>query len=137
MKLVLDSSVALKTVLPEADSPQAMRLIADYKRGVHDLLAPDFFPVEVGHALTRAERQKRIQPPDGWRFWNAIMADAPVLHPYLPVMQVAFGLSSTLRVGLYDCLYIALARHESCRVVTADQRLLNTFPGDTISLLAI
>lgn len=137
MKLVLDSSVALKTVLPEADSARAIRLIADYKQGLHALLAPDVFPVEVGHALTRAERQKRIQPPDGWRFWNAIMADAPSLLPYLPVMQVAFGLSSAMRVGLYDCLYIALARREACRVVTADQRLPSTFPGDTISLQAV
>jgi predicted nucleic acid-binding protein len=62
MKLVLDANVALKTVLPEADSGRASRLIADY---------------------------------------------------------------------------IALARRASCRVVTADLRLLNTFPGDTISLLAI
>jgi predicted nucleic acid-binding protein len=137
MKLVLDSNVALKTVLPEADSGRAIRLIADFKQGLHELLAPDFFPVEVGHALTRAERQKRIQPPDGWRFWNSIMADAPALLPHLPVMQVAFGLSSAMRVGLYDCLYVALARTESCRVVTADQRLLNTFPGDTISLQVI
>lgn len=137
MKLVLDSSVALKTVLPEVDSGRAVRLIADYKRGFHELLAPDFFPVEVGHALTRAERQKRIQPPDGWRFWNSIMADAPALLAYLPVMPVAFSLSSTMRLGLYDCLYIALARRESCRVVTADQRLLSAFPGDTIALQAI
>jgi predicted nucleic acid-binding protein len=137
MKLVLDSNVALKTVLPESDSGHAIRLIADYKQGLHELLAPDVFPVEVGHALTRAERQKRIQPPDGWRFWNAIMVDAPTLHPCLPVMQVAFGLSSTLRVGLYDCLYVALARRESCRVVTADQRLLSVFPNDTIPLQSI
>lgn len=137
MKLILDSNVALKTVLPEADSARAIQLVADYKHGLHELLAPGVFPVEVGHALTRAERQKRIQPPDGWRFWNAIMADAPALHPYLKVMQVAFDLSSTLRVGLYDCLYIALAKREQCRVVTADQRLLNTFPAETISLLSI
>lgn len=137
MKFVLDSNVALKTVLPEADSHRAIRLIAEYKQGVHDLVAPDVFPVEVGRALTRAERQKRIQPPDGWRFWNAIMVDGPVLRLYLPLMQVAFGLSSAMRIGLYDCLYVALARREVCRVVTADQRLLNTFPSDTISLLSI
>lgn len=137
MKFVLDSSVALKTVLPEADSGRAIQLIANYKRGLHELLAPDIFAVEIGHALTRAERQKRIQPPDGWRFWNAIMVDAPDLYAHLPLMRIAFGLSSTIRVGLDDCLYVALARHESCRVVTADQRLLNAFPGDTISLQAI
>lgn len=64
MKLVLDSNVALKTVLPEADSARAIQLVADFRQGLHDLVAPDVFPVEVGHALTRAERQRRIQPPD-------------------------------------------------------------------------
>lgn len=137
MKLVLDSNVALKTVLPEADSARAIQLVADFRQGLHDLVAPDVFPVEVGHALTRAERQRRIQPPDGWRFWNAIMADAPILHPYLPLLQVAFTLSSAMRVGLYDCLYLALARQERCKVVTADQRLLKIFPGDTISLASV
>ena len=57
MKYVLDSSVALKTALAEIDSPQAIRLLDDFHNGIHELLAPDVFHVEVGHALTRAERQ--------------------------------------------------------------------------------
>lgn len=36
-----------------------------------------------------------------------------------------------------DCLYIALAEREHCRVVTADQRLLNTFPTVAISLASL
>ena len=62
MKYVLDSSVALKTALAEIDSPQAIRLLDDFHNGIHELLAPDVFHVEVGHALTRAERQGRIVP---------------------------------------------------------------------------
>jgi hypothetical protein len=41
MKYVLDSSVALKWVLPEADSAKAIRLRDGYSNGVHKLLAPD------------------------------------------------------------------------------------------------
>jgi hypothetical protein len=41
-------------VLPEGDSGRAIQLIAEYRQGLHELLAPDVFPVEVGHALTRA-----------------------------------------------------------------------------------
>jgi predicted nucleic acid-binding protein len=57
MIYVLDSNVALKWVLPEADSDKALRFRADMQAGVHDLLAPDVFPVEVAHPLTRAERK--------------------------------------------------------------------------------
>jgi len=101
------------------------------------LLAPDIFPVEVGHALTRAERQRRISPPDGWRFWQAIMTDAPDLHPHLPLMQRAFELSSMMRIGLYDCLYVALSEREQCEMVSGDQRLVNVFPASVIPLASL
>lgn len=87
MKYVLDSSVAIKWVLPEVDSDKAASLLLDYQKGLHNLLAPDVFPVECGHALTRAERQKRIAVGAGWALWNSIMADAPVLLAYMPLMR--------------------------------------------------
>lgn len=55
MKYVLDASVALKWVLPESNSAKAMTLGEDYKRQIHELIAPDTFPVELAHALTRGE----------------------------------------------------------------------------------
>ncbi len=42
MKYVLDSSVALKWVLPELDSAKAIALRDDYRNQVHDLLRPIF-----------------------------------------------------------------------------------------------
>lgn len=50
------------------------------------------------------------------------------------LLAKAVDMASQARIGVYDCLYVALARLEQCRVITADQRLLNTFPGDTTSL---
>jgi predicted nucleic acid-binding protein len=58
MRYVLDSSVAFKWLVPEMDTPKALRLRNDFRNGVHDLIAPDNFPVETIHALTRAERQR-------------------------------------------------------------------------------
>jgi predicted nucleic acid-binding protein len=44
----------------------------------------------------------------------------------------AADISSTFRLGVYDCLYVALAEREACEFVTADTRLpanlRNTFP---------
>ena len=59
MKYVLDSSIGFKTLVPEALTDKAELLLQDYKNAVHELLSPDVYPVEVIHALTRAERQGR------------------------------------------------------------------------------
>jgi predicted nucleic acid-binding protein len=68
MRYVLDSSVALKWFLAEPDSARALRLRDDARAGVHELLAPDVFPVEITHAITRAERARRITSAEGSAF---------------------------------------------------------------------
>jgi predicted nucleic acid-binding protein len=65
MKYVLDSKVALKWVLPEPDADKAVQVRDDFRRGITELLSPDIFPVEVAHALARAERREIIQPAEG------------------------------------------------------------------------
>ncbi|MCI0376225.1 MAG: type II toxin-antitoxin system VapC family toxin [Gemmataceae bacterium] len=79
MRYVLDASVAIKWVLPEKDSPKAVRLLNAYRTKIHELLAPDTFPVEIAHALTRAERKKIIRPPQGAKRFAAIMRARPAL----------------------------------------------------------
>ena len=60
MKYVLDSSVGIKGLLREIDSDKAIRIRDDFIAGLHDLLSPDVFPVEVAHPITRAERQLKL-----------------------------------------------------------------------------
>ena len=43
--IVFDASVALKWVLPEADTPKAVKIRNEYRQGLYDLVAPDFFPL--------------------------------------------------------------------------------------------
>ena len=99
MKYVLDSSVAFKWVVTEADTDKALRLRDAFQKGVHELIAPDVFHVEVGHALTRAERQGRIIPPNGWAAWLSVMADCPQLHTSIPLMPRGYAISSSVRSG--------------------------------------
>jgi predicted nucleic acid-binding protein len=58
MKYVVDSSVGFKWVLIENLSDKARKLRQDYTDGKITLLAPDVFPIEIAHALTRAPRGK-------------------------------------------------------------------------------
>jgi predicted nucleic acid-binding protein len=124
MNYVLDSSVALKWVLQEIDSPKADALRRAWQSQLHDLLAPDVFPIECAHALSRAERKNIIQPPQGYRHLINILSTPPQLYSYLPLLDRAFEISSATRQGAYDCLYVALAEREGCELVTADDKLL-------------
>ncbi len=124
MKLVLDASVAVKWALPEIDSDKAVRIRDDYLAGLHELLAPDVFPIEVAHCLTRAERQGRIAVSEAAILLHDILLLLPDQHPSLLLLPRACDLSSQARIGVYDCLYVALAEREGCDLVTADDRLV-------------
>jgi predicted nucleic acid-binding protein len=124
MKYVLDSSVAFKWVVTEIDSDKARGLRDELRRGLHQLFAPDVFPVEVAHALTRAERQRRITPPQAAILLADVFTTSPRLYPYLPLLPRAIAISSAARIGVYDCLYVALAEREGCEFLTADDRVI-------------
>ncbi len=125
MRRVLDAAVALKWCLPEADSDKALRLRDDFRYGALELLAPDVFPAEVGHALARAERRRLITPPLGSVLLPDVLSTPPLLSPSFPgLITRAFEIASHMRVGVYDCLYVALAEREGCELITADDKLV-------------
>ena len=124
MKYVLDASVAVKLVLPEHDSDKALALEADFRNQIHDLIAPDTFPVEVAHALTKAERRGLLLPGQAAARLSRILVYPPDLMPYLPLLSRAVEIAALARIGVYDCLYVALAEREACELVTADLRLV-------------
>ena len=126
MKFVLDASVALKWVLPEPDSSKALSLRDDYRNEIHDLIAPDTFAVEVAHALPRAERRGIILQSEAAQKLADVLATAPAFHPNIPLLPRATAISSDVRIGVYDCLYVALAEQEGCEMVTADMRLVRS-----------
>jgi predicted nucleic acid-binding protein len=126
MRFVLDSSIAVKWVIAEADTSQAIQVRDDFRRGIHELLAPDAFVLEVAHAIAKAERQGRINSGDGVQFLTDVLSTLPDLHPTLPLLARAFDIATAARIGIYDCLYVALAEREACDFITADDRLVRT-----------
>lgn len=124
MKFVLDSSTALKWFLPEDDSDRALALRDAYLKGIHELLVPDVFPIEVGHALARAERRNILAPPIGSESMADLLAVLPPMHASVSLLPRAYEIASALRIGVYDCLYVALAERQRCELVTADRKLI-------------
>ena len=137
MRHVLDSSVGFKWVVPEPDSDKAIRLRDDYRNGTVELLAPDVFPIEIAHALTRAERQGRITPAQGAIALADVSSLLPRLHASFPLLPRAYQISSQVRIGVYDCLYVALAEREGCQLITADDRLMRALQPQCPFLLSL
>jgi len=131
MKYVVDANVGLKMVLPEADSAKAIELQERFRRGECRLLAPDFFPVEIGHALTRAERKRIIPIGQSAALFDSIVDPCPELHPSMPLVSRAIEMSSQSRASVFDCLYLLLAEAEDCAFVTSDRKIVSAFPDES------
>jgi predicted nucleic acid-binding protein len=123
MKYVLDSSVALKWVLPEADSGKAIRLRDEYRHGIHELISPDIFTPEVANGLATAD-QARIKAGEAGSLLLDIVRQTPVVHSSSKLLIRAIEVSIATRQAVYDCIYLALAETEPCELVSADDAFI-------------
>jgi predicted nucleic acid-binding protein len=124
MKYVLDASVGIKWVMNEIDSAVARHLRDDFRNQIPELIAPDSFPLEATHALTKAGRRGIVT--DATKLWVELRVDSPQLYPSVPQMLRALAIANQARIGVYDRLYFALAEREGGELVTADARLINS-----------
>jgi predicted nucleic acid-binding protein len=130
MIYVLDSNVALKWELPEEGWEQARRVRHDFVTNAIGLMAPDIYPVEIAHVLSRAERQNLVLPPFACVALGRYLGLLPTLHRSVDLLPRAQEISSRYRIGAYNCLYVALAEQQQCPLLTADLRLINALGRD-------
>ena len=95
------------------------------------------FAIEVAHALARAERRNIIIPPEGTQKLIDVLGTLPVLHSFLPLLARAFEIASAARIGVYDCLYVALSERERCEFITADDRLVKNLQSQYTFIRAL
>lgn len=116
--LVIDASVAVKWVVQEAGTPDALALRKA------KLAAPDLIIPECANILWKKHRLSQLT--------FAQASAAAQLLERADIELVAMGaqlhrateLAIELDHPAYDCFYIALALDKGCTFVTADQRLL-------------
>lgn len=125
MKLVVDASVAAKWLLAEALSSKALALV----QPENELVVPDLFWAEVGNILWKKWRAGELLETEATsRFDDLRSMDLRTVSNDL-VARAAVGVALATSRTVYDSLYIALAMHEGCRFVTADERLVNGLGG--------
>lgn len=124
MRFVIDASVAIKWVVPEADSIAASELIGQ------DLSAPAILPVECANALWAKMRRKELTRPQAEERLDRIIAAPISIAAADGLLTDAFDLSARLDHPIYDCLYVALAASLGVALVTADERLWRAARAD-------
>lgn len=118
-RVVVDASVAVKWVLPEDDSAQAVDVVLRPDLVLH---APAFLFMEAANVFWAHARRGRLsyaQAPDRL----ARLRRAPLLiwdgEEPLPG---SLALAQRLDHAVYDCAYLALALHLEGLYLTADRR---------------
>ena len=126
MTVVVDASVALRWVLPEEGTEDALRLWDRWQRAAERVVAPPIFRSEVTNVLHVKVRRGHIGLHDAAEALDSLLsiveADEPEgLYDRALAMASEFGLSAA-----YDALYLALAEFRGCEVWTADLRLVRS-----------
>lgn len=116
MRFVLDTSAAVKFYAREEGSDAALSLLASGA----SFAAPDIFPLEVASALLRKERRAEVPVGTSARALLDVSLLDMELLPHAPMLAAATELASQHRHGVYDCLFLMIARDRSLPVATFD-----------------
>ncbi len=124
--LVVDASVAVKWFVPENHSDDAIRwLDARFRRHVPVLLL-----MEVGQTIwKKVYQRKEIEATDGQLIVRRLLVTPLELHAVGPLLEPAFDIALATGRAVYDSVYLALATSLGCKLVTADQKLVNALRG--------
>ena len=131
--LVVDASVAIKWVVEEAGTPDALAL----RR--YRLSAPDLFIPECANILWKKVRRQEISREEALLAARLLERADVDLVPMRRLLEPATRLATVLDHPAYDCIYLSLAQSTGCSFVTADTRFCakvqgHVFPDQVLDL---
>jgi len=129
VKLVIDANIGLKALLRHADSAKASQLRDDFRRGIHQLLAPELYLLEIGNVLVQEARSGAITQAELPAVYADFIKHLPVIHNSSSFFHRAYSIALTVPVSMYHATYLALAEQENCPLLTADMKLAKAATG--------
>jgi predicted nucleic acid-binding protein len=118
-KIVVDASVAIKWVVEEDGTPQALVLL---KRA--GLTAPDLLIAECAKILWKKVRRSELTREEALLAARLLERTEVELLPTRALLEPAARIAIELDHPAYDCVYLALAAANDWKFLTADERLV-------------
>ena len=119
ISLVIDASIAVKWVVEESDTANALSLRRRAK-----LIAPELLIAECANILWKKTRRNELSRREALLAARLLQGADLELLPTRPLLEAATLIATDLDHPAYDCMYIALTAANDCSFVTADERLL-------------
>jgi predicted nucleic acid-binding protein len=124
--VVVDASLALKWVLEEEYTEEALALRNQWRVTGQAVIAPSIFRSEVTNALHQSCRHGHLSRSDAAEALDILLSLVAIRDP-IELYSRALVLAGDMALGsTYDALYVALAESEGCDMWTADQRLVRS-----------
>jgi predicted nucleic acid-binding protein len=117
--LVIDASIAVKWVVDERGTPEALVLRQKAK-----LIAPELLVAECANVLWKKVQRNELSKEEALLAARLLQGAEIELLPTRSLFEAVTRISIELDHPAYDCLYLALAVENECRFVTADERFL-------------
>lgn len=126
---VIDANVVAKWFVPERLSEEALRLLDER----HELASPDLLWPELGNVLWRKARAGQLTGQETACIVQALDRFPVTVFPSRLVLEGALEIALETGRSVYDSVYVALAVALECRLVTADERLVNALAGGPLA----
>ena len=117
--LVIDASIAVKWVVEEHNTPEALTLRQKAK-----LIAPELLVAECANILWKKVKREELLKQEALLAARLLQGAEIELLPTRSLFEAATRMSIEIDHPPYDCLYLALAVEKECPFVTADERFL-------------
>jgi predicted nucleic acid-binding protein len=132
MRVVVDTSLAVKWFVHETGREGALRVLEAPERH-----APDLIVAEVGNVAWKKTIGGEITAAQARFICASLRHYFVVLHRSEALIGRAIDIALRLRHPSYDCIYLACAERAGARLVTADERLLASLTGTSLAPLAV
>ena len=134
---VVDASVVVATLVVEADTDAARRIMADAQ--MSGAVAPPHLPLEVANALTMKLRRNLIDIPyrdAALEVFTGYEIRIDGLPDRAAVMRRTVGLADRYGLTIYDAAYLELAQREKLVLATLDGPLGPAAKRERVELAA-
>ncbi len=121
--LVPDTSVLVKFIVKEEDSPKAVALLGAAVEGTYHLAAPDFMAIEFGNVLWKYVRRGLMKEAEARRHIERFPFDRIEWLPARLLLKDAFRFAQEHDVAVYDGAFLAAAAGFDADLVTSDEGL--------------
>jgi predicted nucleic acid-binding protein len=118
-KFVIDASIAIKWVVEEDGTAEALTL-----RQKAALIAPDLLVPECANVLWKKVQRRELLVEEALLAARLLQSAEIELLPMRSLFEIATRISVEIDHPAYDCIYLALAGENNCQFVTADERML-------------